>query len=313
MAKIPEIKLANGYKMPMFALGTYLSRSREVEKAVMDAIDLGYRHIDTAFFYENEREIGTAIQAKITDGSVKREDLFITTKLWNNRHKEENVVATCKKSLENLGLSYMDLYLIHWPFAFQEGEELLPTDKDGKLLLSDTDYLETWRGMEECVNQGLTRSIGVSNFNSEQIARLMKFAKIIPVNNQVEVSVNLNQEQLINFCKNYTIVVSGYSPLGRPGNRLGINNSLDNPAIIQIAEKYKKTPAQIALRYVYQQGAAVIAKSVTKSRIEENIKIFDFELTSAEMSAIKAIGTGDRVAPFTEVKDHQYYPFSIPF
>ncbi|KAK2575284.1 hypothetical protein KPH14_008136 [Odynerus spinipes] len=313
MAEIPVVTLANGYKMPIFALGTYLSQSGEVEKAVMDAIDLGYRHIDTAFFYQNEQEIGTAVQAKIKDGTVKREDLFITTKLWNNRHKEENVVAACKKSLENLGLTYIDLYLMHWPFAFQEGEELIPRDKDGKLVLSDTDYIETWKGMEECVNQKLTRSIGISNFNSEQVARLMKSAKIIPVNNQVEISVNLNQEELINFCKKFNIVVSGYSPLGRPGNRLGINNSLDSPTIIQIAQKYKKTPAQIALRYVYQQGAAVIAKSVTQSRIEENIKIFDFELSSDEMTAIKAIGTGERVAALTEIRGHQYYPFAIPF
>nr|KAF7397026.1 hypothetical protein H0235_016563 [Vespula pensylvanica] len=291
MAEIPSVTLANGYKMPMFALGTYLSKPGEVEKAVMDAIDLGYRHIDTAFFYENEHEIGTAIQAKIEDGTVKREDLFVTTKLWNNRHKEKDVVPICKKSLENLGLTYIDLYLIHWPFAFQEGEVLVPKDKDGKLLLSDTDYIETWRGMEECVHKKLTRSIGVSNFNSEQIARLMKSSNIVPVNNQVEVSVNLNQEKLINFCKKYNIVVSAYSPLGRPGNRL----------------------AQIALRYVYQQGAAVIAKSVTQSRIKENMEIFDFELTPDEMTAIKSIGTGERVAPFTEVQGHQYYPFSIPF
>lgn len=313
MAEIPSVTLANGYKMPMFALGTYLSKPGEVEKAVMDAIDLGYRHIDTAFFYENEHEIGTAIQAKIEDGTVKREDLFVTTKLWNNRHKEKDVVPICKKSLENLGLTYIDLYLIHWPFAFQEGEVLVPKDKDGKLLLSDTDYIETWRGMEECVHKKLTRSIGVSNFNSEQIARLMKSSNIVPVNNQVEVSVNLNQEKLINFCKKYNIVVSAYSPLGRPGNRLGIKNSLDNPIIIKAAEKYKKTPAQIALRYVYQQGAAVIAKSVMQSRIKENMEIFDFELTPDEMTAIKSIGTGERVAPFTEVQGHQYYPFSIPF
>ncbi|XP_014604340.1 PREDICTED: uncharacterized protein LOC106786945 [Polistes canadensis] len=306
MAEIPSTTLANGYKMPMLALGTYLSQPGEVEKAVIDAIDLGYRHIDTAFFYENEKEIGAAIEAKIQDKTVTREELFITTKLWNNRHKEESVVATCKQSLENLGLTYIDLYLIHWPFAYQEGDVLIPKDKDGKLLLSDTDYLETWRGMEECVQQGLTRSIGVSNFNSEQIARLVKSAKFIPVNNQIEVSVNLNQENLINFCKKYNIVVSGYSPLGRPGNRLGIKNSLDDPVILKIAEKYKKTPAQIALRYVYQQGAAVIPKSVTKSRIKENMEIFDFELTTDEMTAIKAIGTGERIAPSAEVQDHKY-------
>lgn len=313
MAQIPNLELANGYKMPAFGLGTYLSSPGEVKKAVMEAIDFGYRHIDTAFFYQNEKEIGEAIQEKIKSGTVKREDLFITTKLWNNRHKEESVVPMCKKSLENLGLEYVDLYLIHWPFAFVEGDELIPQDKNGTYLTTDTDYLETWRGMEECVRLGLTRSIGVSNFNSEQVARLMDAAKIIPVNNQVEVSVNLNQKKLIEFCNKRNITVTGYSPLGRPGNKAGIGNSLDNPLVLDLAKKYKKTPAQIALRYVLQQGVAVIPKTVTTSRLKENMDIFDFSLTADEMAAIEKIGTGERVAPFNYVKGHKYYPFAIPF
>lgn len=313
MPEIPCFTLANGYKMPVFGLGTYLSQPGEVEKAVMEAISLGYRHIDTAFFYQNEKEIGSAIKAKIADGTVKREDLFITTKLWNNRHKEESVVPMCKKSLENLGLTYVDLYLIHWPFAFVEGDVLIPQDEKGTYLTTDTDYLETWRGMEECVRQGLARSIGVSNFNSEQIARVLEAAKIIPVNNQVEVSVNLNQKRLVEFCNKRNITITGYSPLGRPGNRGGIPNSLDHSTILEIAKKYNKTPAQIALRYVLQQGVAIIPKTVTLSRLKENMEIFDFELTPDEMTAIEKIGTGVRVAPFNYVKGHKYHPFEIPF
>lgn len=295
--------------MPAFGLGTYQSRPGEVENAVKEAINLGYRHIDTAYFYQNEKEIGEAIQAKIKDGTVKREDLFITTKLWNNFHKQESVVPICKKSLENLGLSYIDLYLVHWPFAFKEGDDLLPRDENGTLLLSDTDYLETWKGMEECVQLGLTRSIGISNFNQEQITRLLNAAKILPVNNQVEVSININQTPLIEFCKKHNITVTGYSPLGQPGNRSGLPTSLDHPKVIELSKKYNKTSAQIVLRYILQQGIAIIPKSVTPSRLKENINIFDFSLTNEEMASIATIATGQRVARFADAKQHKYYPF----
>ncbi|XP_003696050.2 aldo-keto reductase family 1 member A1-B [Apis florea] len=309
MAQIPTLTFSNGYKMPTFGLGTYQSRPGEVENAVKEAINLGYRHIDTAYFYQNEKEIGEAIQAKIKDGTVKREDLFITTKLWNNFHKQESVVPICKKSLENLGLSYVDLYLVHWPFAFKEGDDLLPRDENGTLLLSDTDYLETWKGMEECVQLGLTRSIGISNFNQEQITRLLSAAKILPVNNQVEVSININQTPLIEFCKKHNITITGYSPLGQPGNKTGLPTSLDHPKIIELSKKYNKTSAQIALRYILQQGIAIIPKSVTPSRLKENINIFDFSLTSEEMASIATIATGQRVARFADAKQHKYYPF----
>ncbi|CAL1674040.1 unnamed protein product [Lasius platythorax] len=313
MAKIPTVTFSNGHKMPMLGLGTYKSQNRDAAKAIKEAIDLGYRHIDTASFYGNEKEIGEAIREKIEDGSVTREDLFITTKLWNNCHKEELVVPACKESLANLGLDYLDLYLVHWPFAFKEGDDLLPTDNNGNLIESDVDYLETWKGMEECVRQGLTRSIGISNFNSEQISRLLKSAKIAPVNNQIEVNINVNQEKLADFCKKHNITVTGYSPLGQPGNTSGIGNRLNSSVVLKIAKKYNKTPAQVALRYVFQHEVAPIPKSVTKSRIKENMEFFDFTLTSDEINAIRKLGTGERVAGFAIAKDFKYYPFSIPF
>ncbi|XP_070168867.1 1,5-anhydro-D-fructose reductase [Polyergus mexicanus] len=313
MPDIPTVTFSNGYKMPMLGLGTYKSVDKNAATAVKEAIDLGYRHIDTAFFYDNEKEIGEAIREKIEDGSVTREDLFITTKLWNNYHKEELVVPACKESLANLGLEYVDLYLVHWPFAFKEGDNLMPTDKNGNLIESDVDYLETWKGMEECVRQGLTRSIGISNFNSEQINRLLESAKIVPVNNQIEININVNQEKLVDFCKKRNITVTGYSPLGQPGNASGIGNRLDSSVVLKIAKKYNKTPAQIALRYVFQHEVAPIPKTVTKSRIKENMEFFDFTLTSDEMNAIRKLGTGERVAGFSIVKDFKYYPFNIPF
>ncbi|XP_014473799.1 PREDICTED: dihydrodiol dehydrogenase 3-like, partial [Dinoponera quadriceps] len=177
-----------------------------------------------------------------------------------------------------------------------EGNTLWPQDTNGKLIGSNADYLETWRGMEECVRQGLTRSIGISNFNSEQITRLLASAKIMPVNNQIEVNINVNQGRFIDFCKKYNITVTGYSPLGKPGNRSSIENHLDNPAVLQIAQKYEKTPAQVALRYVFQHGVALIPKSINKNRIKKNMEIFDFELTLDEMNVIRKLGTGERVA-----------------
>ncbi|KAL0131928.1 hypothetical protein PUN28_000006 [Cardiocondyla obscurior] len=311
MTNIPVITFSNGHKMPALGLGTYKSEEESVKKAIKEAINLGYRHIDTAFYYGNEREIGEAVREKIEDGTVTREDLFITTKLWNNFHREERVVPTCKQSLANLGLDYVDLYLIHWPMAYKEEEDLRP--KDISLAESDVDYLETWRGMEECVRQGLARSIGISNFNSEQITRLLKSAKIAPVNNQIEVNINVNQEKLIDFCKKHNITVTAYSPLGQPGGSSGIDNKLDSSVIMLLAKKYNKTPAQIALRYVYQEGTAPIPKSVTASRIKENMEIFDFSLTSDETNAIRKLGTGERVASFPYAKNFKHYPFNIPF
>lgn len=309
MAQTPNLTFHNGQKMPVLGLGTYQSQAGDVERAVMEAISVGYRHIDTAFFYRNECEIGNAIRAKIKDGTVKREDLFITTKIWNNFHKEESVVPACKQSLKNLGLDYVDLYLIHWPFAFREGDDLTPRDANGALIMSDTDYLETWKGMEQCLNLGLAKSIGVSNFNIEQLTRLLGATKVKPVNNQVEASVNVNQKPLIEFCTKNDITVTAYSPLGQPGNKAGIPNNLDHPKIVELSQKYNKTVAQIALRYVVQQGVAIIPKTVTPSRLKENKDIFDFSLTDEEIAAIATIGNGQRVARFADAKAHKYYPF----
>ncbi|KAL7289710.1 hypothetical protein TKK_0016432 [Trichogramma kaykai] len=310
---VPSVIFNDGHKMPMFGLGTYLAKPGEVEEAVKYAIDVGYRHIDTAYVYENEKEIGQAIREKINDGTVKREDLFITTKLWCNSHKENEVVPACKQSLQNLGLDCVDLYLIHWPFAFKSGKELMPKDAAGNIEFQDFDYLETWKGMESCRKQGWARSIGVSNFNSEQLERLVTNAQIKPVNNQVEVTLNLNQKPLLEVCKKLNVTVTGFSPLGRPGNRHGIKNLWDEPEIQELAKKYNKSCANIACRFLLQRGVTPIPKSVTPSRIKENFDIFNFNLTSEEISRIEAMETGIRTATFIEAKDSLYYPFKIPF
>ncbi|KAJ8936536.1 hypothetical protein NQ314_012276 [Rhamnusium bicolor] len=183
------VKLNNGYEMPTVGLGTYKSQAGEVEEAVKYAIGIGYRHVDCAWFYKNEREVGVGIKARLDEGVLKREDLFIVTKLWNNFHDKKSVVPKLRESLEFLQLEYIDLFLIHWPFGFKETADNLPTD--GAASYSDVDYLETWEGMEECVNLELTKSIGVSNFNKEQIDRLVKNCTIKPVVNQIEVSLGI--------------------------------------------------------------------------------------------------------------------------
>lgn len=179
--------LVNKLEFMLFIYLFYFLQSKpgEVTQAVKDAIDLGYRHIDCAHVYGNEKEVGAALKSKISEGVVKREDLFITSKLWCSYHKADLVEHAIKQTLNNLGLDYLDLGLIHWPMAYKSGDELFPVNSDGSPILSDIDYLETWQGMEGVLDKGLTKDIGVSNFNSEQIERLLKNCKVKPVINQV--------------------------------------------------------------------------------------------------------------------------------
>ncbi|XP_026480489.1 aldose reductase-like [Ctenocephalides felis] len=270
---VPNITLNNGQKMPNFGLGTYKAKDGEAQRAAQDAIDAGYRHFDCAYYYQNEKEIGEGIKAKIDEGVVKREDLFITSKLWCTFNEPENVLKYCKQSVDSIGLGYLDLYLIHWPFSFKAS--------DGSY--ADVDFVDTWKSMEECLKQGLTRSIGISNFNSIQVERLLQHCTIKPVVNEVEVNTSINQRRLIKFCNDRGIAIVGYTPLGKHKvlmkyiimrNQPGVNGV---PSIVQeLAEKYNKTPAQIILRYLIQLGVTPIPKSVTKSRIASNIQVFDF-------------------------------------
>ncbi|PNF24354.1 1,5-anhydro-D-fructose reductase, partial [Cryptotermes secundus] len=239
----PTVKLNNNYDFPVIGLGTYnAGKEGEVEQVVKDAIDVGYRHIDGAMVYENEKEVGAAINAKIAEGVIKREDIFVTSKLWNTYHKPELVQQGLRKTLADLGLKYLDLYLMHWPFAFKEGEVLMPKDENGQLIPSDVDYVDTWKEMEECVKSGLTKSIGLSNFNSEQIQRVLDIATIKPVVNQVECHPYLNQSKLIAFCKERGIVITAYCPLGSPNSiaRADFPAPLKDPTLQEIAKKHGK-------------------------------------------------------------------------
>lgn len=276
------------------------------------AIDIGYRHFDTAFMYQNETEVGRAIKEKIAAGVVKREDIFVTTKLWSTYHSLENVVPACKRSLDALGIGYIDLYLIHSPVALKySGEHITPALV--KIETADTDYVETWKGMEECVRLGFVRSIGVSNFNSNQIERILDVAKIRPVNNQVECSLQLQQRKLIDFCNSHNILVTSYCPLARPVPAEQTPKFLFDDTIQNISEKYGKTPAQVALRFLIDIGTVPLPKSSNPKRIEENFKIFNFELTEEEVQVLAKYDTGERCVPFAQGKGHKHYPFDAEF
>ncbi|KAH8369805.1 hypothetical protein KR093_000997 [Drosophila rubida] len=317
MKLAPTVKLNNGREMPILGLGTYTSQNKEGEVAIKHAIDIGYRHLDTAYFYQNEAEVGQSIRDKIAEGVVKRDDIFLTTKLWNIHHEPERVEGACRRQLANLGLDYIDLYLMHLPvgYKFINEETLLPKAEDDGLLLSDVDYLDTYKAMEKLVKIGLVRSLGVSNFNSEQLKRVLDNCEIKPVTNQVECSPAINQKKLIEFCKKYDVTVTAYSPLARPKPEEQKPDFMFSPKVKEIADKYNKTPTQVSLRYLIENGAIPIPKSTNPKRINENFDLFDFTLTDEEKSVLDSFNTGERIVPFNLIKarNHKYYPFAIEF
>lgn len=327
MSAIPTLTLNDGNKIPIIGLGTYGhpdSGDRDkTSQAVKDAIAAGYRHIDTAYVYEIEEAVGKAINESISEGVVKREELFITTKLHLIDFRRERVVPAAKKSLALLGLDYLDLYLAHWPVPLKNVDgNLLPLDGDGKLLLDDDVdiYNETWKGLEEVKKLGLAKSIGISNFNSVQIDKLLEVAKIRPVVNQVESHPFLNQRKLRDFCSERGIVLTAYSPLGgspfdvsknserhlTPDVRAGL---FENADIKALAAKYNKSVGQILLKFQVQRGISVIPKSVNKSRIAENASIFDFLLTAEEIEKLEGLNANLRYIAAEPYMPSKYYPF----
>lgn len=312
-SRVPRVRFNNNLECPILGLGTWKSKPGEVTQAVKDAIDVGYRHFDCAFVYGNEKEVGAAITEKIKAGVVKREDLFITSKLWNTFHRPDLVRGALNATLQNLNLTYLDLYLIHWPQAYkEEAGSLFPADEAGKIQFSDVDYVDTWKEMEGLVRDGLVRSIGVSNFNRRQLERLLPAATITPVTNQVECHPYLNQSRLKAFCEERGIKITAYSPLGspdRPWAKPGEPLLLEDPKLKAIADRIGKSVAQVLIRYQIERGVIVIPKSVTKSRIASNFEVFDFQLSKQDLELIDSFDCNGRLVPMTASLGHKHHPF----
>ncbi|BFF97327.1 1-5-anhydro-D-fructose reductase [Drosophila madeirensis] len=312
----PSFLLSSGKNMPMVGLGTWRSPPEVASQAVKDAIDIGYRHFDCAHIYANEAHVGVAIREKIQEGVVTRDELFITSKLWNTFHKPELVREACETSLRDLGLDYLDLYLMHWPMAYKSGNNLYPTCPDtGKAVFEDIDYIDTWRAMEELVDCGLVHAIGVSNFNEKQINRLLCQAKLKPVMLQIECHPYLRQKSLITLCYDNAIGVTAYSSLGSghtPYEKPGSYPLLQHPIVVSVAEKYGRTPAQVLLRFQTQSGIIVIPRSVNKQHMHDNFKrIWDFELATDDVKAIDGLDCNGRFMTMKAAYGHPHHPFEL--
>ena len=278
--------------MPNLGLGTWRADPGKVGAAVEAAItEYGYRHIDCASIYKNEPEIGQAFNKVFSSGKVAREDIFITSKLWNTEHHPDNVEAACRKTLADLQLDYLDLYLIHWGIAFAHSDDLEPV-RDGMVITEPVSMQDTWRAMENLVEKGLVKSIGVANFTAPMIVDLLTYAKVKPVMNQIEIHPYHSQSELVAYCQKQQIQVTAYSPLG---------SFVDLPAkpikdqvVIDIATTHHKTPAQVLLRWSLQRGLIAIPKSVNLGHVAENIDVFDFKLSAAEMDQINNLNKDQR-------------------
>jgi alcohol dehydrogenase (NADP+) len=288
-----HLLFANGDKMPSLGLGTWRSKPNEVYEAVLHAIKVGYRHIDCAYVYKNENEIGNAVKDAISEGLVKREDLWITSKLWNDSHLPKDVLPAIKNSLKDLKLDYLDLYLVHWPIAIKKGVDF-PSEAKDFLSSIQAPISATWKEMEKLQQSGLSRHIGVSNFNSAKIEELKKDASQMPTVNQVEFHPYLPQTKLKEYCDKNNIYLTGYGPLGA-AYRVA-NNEVDHPILLEngklagIAEKNSATVAQVVLAWAIEKGIAVVPKSVNFKRIEENFLAGELNLDAEDMQSISNIG-----------------------
>lgn len=265
LTKDSTVQLANGIHMPRIGLGVYkMTDSEEALRAMEHALSVGYRHIDTASLYDNEKEVGEAVRAS----GIARSDIFVTTKVWNSDQGYDETLRAFEKSLKLLGMDYLDLYLTHWPV--------------------EETFVDTYRAIERLYDEKLLRATGVSNHHAHHLEKIMAKANVAPMVNQVECHPRLAQFELREFCKEHGIAVTSWSPLSR-------GRILEEPSLLRLAEKYEKSPAQIIIRWHLQGDLIVIPKSVTPKRIEENIDVYDFELSVEDMRTIDGLNLNERV------------------
>nr|XP_039261979.1 aldo-keto reductase family 1 member B1-like [Styela clava] len=309
------ITLNNGSQMPVIGLGTSLTKPQDLKNTVKYAVSVGYRHIDCGAINDNEDIVGDAINDVISNGYVKRSDLFITSKLWSTFQSPEHVKEGLALSLRKLKLDYLDLFLIHWPFG------LTYDGKDPKRDLSSSfdesiDYVDTWKVFEEIYKSGEVKAIGISNFNLLQLSRLLDYAQVIPAIHQIEFHPYLDQEKLLNFCKSKGIAVTSFSPFASPSRPWVVKSGIklfDDPVLKQLAEKYKKSVGQVILRYLADRGTSVIPKSENPKRIQENLEIFDFLIDDRDLVKTKELDRHMRVVPYKGAffVSHKYFPYDL--
>jgi 2,5-diketo-D-gluconate reductase A len=276
VSAVPDITLNNGKTIPQFGFGVFQIEPKDTVEATLTALEAGYRHIDTAQMYGNEKEVGDAV----AKSGIDRAEIFVTSKLNNGFHLPDDARIAFDMTLDSLGFDYVDLFLIHWP---------LPTLYNG-------DFVQTWNTLEEFYRDGRARSIGVSNFTPHHLRRLHAECTITPAVNQIEVHPYLTQDDVRAECADHEIAVEAWSPIAQ-------GQVLDDPTIVSIAERVGKTPAQVVLRWHIERGDIVFPKSVTAERIKENIAIFDFELDGGDVEAITALNKNERTGPNPDTFD----------
>ncbi|KAF3435798.1 hypothetical protein FNV43_RR22890 [Rhamnella rubrinervis] len=289
-----RVRLNNGYEMPAIGLGVWRMKSHEIRDLILNAINIGYRHFDCAAHYKNEAEVGEALAEAFRTGLVKREEVFITTKLWNSDHG--HVIEACKDSLKKLQLDYLDLYLVHFPIATPHtgvGATASLLDENKVLDIDTTISLKTtWRAMEHLVSLGLVRSIGISNYDVFLTRDCLAYSKIKPAVNQFETHPYFQRESLIKFCTKHGICATAHTPLGGSvanAELFGSVSCLDDPLLKELADKHRKSVAQVVLRWAIQRNVAVIPKTSKVERLRDNFHILDFKLSKEDMELIKTL------------------------